>query len=250
MAVGPVRGPTRHSTTPGEPPVGGDAMDLPVPAPRPDGHRSTDVQLVAALRAGDDRAFATLVDGWSGAMHHVARGFVSSSESAQDVVQDTWIAVIRGLDRFEGRSSLRTWVFRILVNTAKTRGVKEHRTLPFASVVVDEQGPTVDPSRFGGAGDEWPGGWTDAGRPHAWEPSAESLVLNRELQARIDAAISMLPERQRLVVVLRDVQGFPADEVCELLELSSENQRVLLHRGRAKVRAALEDYYREAQVPA
>jgi RNA polymerase sigma-70 factor (ECF subfamily) len=206
--------------------------------------------LVQALREGDDAAFVDLVEGWSGAMQNVARGFVSSTETAQDVVQDTWMAVIRGIDRFEGRSSLRTWVFRILVNTAKTRGVRDSKVLPFSSLNPrEDNGPTVDPARFRGPDDQWPGGWTEDGRPQAWAASPESLVLDRELGERIAEAIASLPVRQRTVVTLRDVQGFPSDEVCDLLSLSPENQRVLLHRGRAKVRAALEDYFRE-MVPA
>src|SRR4051794_447014 len=210
----------------------------------------SDDGLVGALRRGDEAAFTELVESWSGAMQHVARGFVSSTETAQDVVQDTWIAVIRGIDRFEGRSSLRTWVFRILVNTAKTRGVRDSRVLPFSALAKGEDvGPTVDPSRFRGPDDQWPGGWTDEGRPQAWAPSAESHVLDHELGERLQAAIASLPARQRTVVTLRDVQGFPAAEVCDLLSLSPENQRVLLHRGRAKVREALENYYREL-VPA
>jgi len=203
--------------------------------------------LVTGLRAGDEAVFADLVERWSGAMLHVAKGFVASHETAQDVVQETWLAVIRGIDRFEGRSSLRTWVFRILVNTAKTRGVRDSRTIPFAALGGDdEEGPTVDPSRFRGPDDKWPGGWTEEGRPEAWEPSAESLVVDGELRERIEAAIATLPDRQRIVIMLRDVQGFRSEEVCELLSLTPEHQRVLLHRGRAKVRAALEGYFRQA----
>src|SRR4051794_2612543 len=145
--------------------------------------------LVEALRGGDDAAFVELVEGWSGAMQNVARGFVSSTETAQDVVQDTWVAVIRGIDRFEGRSSLRTWVFRILINTAKTRGVRDSKVLPFSSLSAnDDTGPTVDPSRFRGPDDQWAGGWTEEGRPQAWASSAESIVLDRELGERIEAA--------------------------------------------------------------
>ena len=203
--------------------------------------------LAEALRAGDEQAFAEVVDSWSRAMLHVARGYVSTQDSAEEVVQDTWLAVIKGLDGFEGRSSLRTWVFRILVNIAKTRGVRESRTLPFASLSSYDEGPTVDPSRFYGPDGELPGAWTVDGRPQPFEPSPEAVALAGEVRDEIEAAITTLPERQRIVLVMRDVQGLTSDEVCDLLDISAENQRVLLHRGRAKVRALLESYYRPTE---
>ena len=205
-----------------------------------------DTELVDRLRAGDSDAFAELVEDWSPLMLRLARTYVSTQASAEEIVQESWLAVIRGLDRFEGRSSLRTWVFRILSNQAKTRGVREARTVPWSSLVPEEQGPTVDPGRFRGPGDQWPGGWTVEGRPTAWEPSPESSAIAGEIRGRLAVALAELPERQRTVVSLRDVHGLSSDEVCEALGITTANQRVLLHRGRAGLRASLEDYYRDA----
>ncbi|WP_329477983.1 sigma-70 family RNA polymerase sigma factor [Kribbella sp. NBC_01484] len=199
----------------------------------------TDDALLERLRAGDEDAFGALVDGWSGGMLRLARSFVSTEESAADVVQETWLAVIEGIDRFEGRSSLKTWVYRILTNTAKRRGVREHKVVPMSS--VDDSGPTVDPSRFRPAGDPFPGHWWDF--PPAW-PSPEQGLLTAEVRTHLTDALAELPERQRLVVVLRDVEGCPYDEVCELLGITPANQRVLLHRARTFLRGKLEEYYR------
>jgi RNA polymerase sigma-70 factor (ECF subfamily) len=192
-------------------------------------------ELVAALRAGDEAAFATLVAGWSRPMLLLARGFVSTEASAQEVVQETWLAVVRGLDRFEGRSSLRTWVYRILVNQAKSRGVQEQRVIPWSSLSGDDAGPTVDPLTFEVDGD-YPGHWRSL--PPAWR-SPEDHAVEAEVRDHLRAAFEALPERQRIVVTLRDVVGCSAEEVCDLLEVSAANQRVLLHRGRAAARAAL-----------
>jgi RNA polymerase sigma-70 factor, ECF subfamily len=211
----------------------------------PDQRAADDSELVARLRAGDEQAFADVVERWSRTMLHVARSHVSTDESAHEVVQETWLAVIRGLGAFEGRSSLRTWTFRILINTAKTRGVKESRTVPLSSVAPDDtQGPTVDPDRFRGRDDAWPGHWTPHGSPQPWRTDPVAAALRGEVRELVTAALETLPARQREVVVLRDVQGCDAAEVCDILGLTPENQRVLLHRGRARVRAALEDYYR------
>jgi RNA polymerase sigma-70 factor (ECF subfamily) len=199
----------------------------------------TDDALLERLRAGDEDAFAVLLDGWSGGMLRLARSFVSTEESAAEVVQETWLAVIEGIDRFEGRSSLKTWVYRILANTAKRRGVREYKVVPMSS--VDDTGPTVDPSRFRPAGDPFPGHWWDF--PPAW-PSPEQGLLTAEVRSHLTDALAELPERQRLVVVLRDVEGCPYDEVCDLLGITPANQRVLLHRGRAFLRGKLEEYYR------
>ncbi len=207
--------------------------------------KGTEHALLCRLRRGDEQAFDQLVRAWSPRMLRLARGFVSTDASAQEVVQDTWLVVIRGLAGFEGRSSLRTWIFRILVNIAKTRGVKEQRTIPLSAVAADEDtGPTVDPSRFRGPADpEWPRHWTPAGTPRRWDTDPEAEVIRGEIRDLVSAAVEALPPRQREVVVLRDVQGFDSGEVCELLRMTAENQRVLLHRGRTKVRAALEVYY-------
>lgn len=213
-----------------------------------------DAELVERLQAGDERAFSEVVDSWSPMMLRVARTFVSTEASAEEMVQETWLAVLRGLDRFEGRSSLRTWVFRILSNQAKTRGVREARSVPLSSLAGDNEGsgPTVDPHRFRGAADEWPGHWTDEGSPRQWEPSPETSVISGEIRALVAAALTLLPERQRTVVSLRDVHGLTSDEVCESLGITAANQRVLLHRARARLRVTLEDYYRDNkdEVPA
>jgi RNA polymerase sigma-70 factor (ECF subfamily) len=205
--------------------------------------------LVDRLRAGDRAAFTELVDAWSPVLLRVALLHVSTRASAEEVVQDTWLAVIRQLDRFEGRSSLRTWVFRILENQARSRGVREARAVPWSSVFDDtgeDAGPTVDPARFRGPEDRWPGGWTPAGRPASWEPPPEDAAVAAEIRRELRAALDELPARQRTVVELRDVHGLTSEEVCEHLGVSPGNQRILLHRGRARLRARLEDVYRAA----
>lgn len=199
--------------------------------------------LLDRLRAGDRLAFAELVDAWSPMLLRVALLHVSTRATAEEVVQDTWLAVIRQLDRFEGRSSLRTWVFRILENQARSRGVRESRVVPWSSVGGDA-GPTVAPSRFRGSQDQWPGHWTPEGRPTAWEPPPEDAAVAAEIRRELRQALDELPDRQRTVVELRDVHGLSSDEVCERLGLSPGNQRILLHRGRARLRARLEDLYR------
>lgn len=198
--------------------------------------------LIAALRAGDEARFAQVVSDWSRPMIALARGFVSTEASAEEVVQDTWLAVIRGLDRFEGRSALRTWVYRILVNTAKTRGVKEHRTLPWSTVADEQAGPSLDPALFQSAGEAHPGGWRAA--PSAWpaEVAVEGTVLAGEVRGELRTAVDALPDRQRTVLTLRDVLGHSSEEVCEMLDISPGNQRVLLHRARTAVRAGLATY--------
>jgi RNA polymerase sigma-70 factor (ECF subfamily) len=199
-------------------------------------------ELVAALRAGDEAAFARLVNDWSRSMLLLARGFVSTQASAEEVVQDTWLAVIRGIGGFEGRSALRTWVYRILVNTAKTRGVREQRTLPWSSLAGEDEGPVLDPALFQGASEGNPGGWRAA--PAAWptETAVEGSVLAGEVRRELRAALDQLPERQRVVLTLRDVLGHTSEEVCQLLEISQANQRVLLHRGRTAARLAIASY--------
>jgi RNA polymerase sigma-70 factor (ECF subfamily) len=199
---------------------------------------SDDVALVARLRAGDEQAFATLVDGWSGWMLRLAREHVPTASVAEEVVQETWLAVLQGLDRFRGEASLRTWVYRILVNQAKRRGVRERRTVPFASLVPEDDGPSVDPARFQGAGDAYPGGWRQF--PEEWP---EQISLTREVREVVTRALTELPARQRVVVALRDLDGHTAEEVCDLLDISTGNQRVLLHRGRSVVRVHLERYF-------
>ena len=214
-----------------------------------EGGSQEQADLLDLLRAGDRQAFAELVDAWSPVLLRVALQHVSTRASAEDVVQDTWLAVIRQLDRFEGRSSLRTWVFRILENQATTRGVREARTVPWSSAFGSDEecrhsGPTVDPGRFRGPDDRWPGGWTPAGLPPRWEPPPDAAAAAAEIRRDLGAALDELPERQRAVVELRDVHGLSSEEVCARLGLSPGNQRILLHRGRARLRARLEDVYR------
>jgi RNA polymerase sigma-70 factor (ECF subfamily) len=213
-----------------------------------EGGHAAQVELLGRLRDGDRTAFAELVDAWSPMLLRVARLHVSTHASAEEVVQETWLAVIRQLDRFEGRSSLRTWVFRILENQARTRGVREARTVPwsFGSGADEHEhaGATVDPARFRGRGDRWPGGWRPEGRPTAWEPPPEDAAMAAEVRRELRAALDELPVRQRTVVELRDVYGLSSEETCERLGLSPGNQRILLHRGRARLRARLEKMYR------
>jgi RNA polymerase sigma-70 factor (ECF subfamily) len=197
--------------------------------------------LVAALRAGDDATFARVLDAWSSSMLRLARSFVSTHASAEEVVQDTWLAVIRGIERFEGRAALKTWVYQILVNTARKRGVREKRTIPVSFLPTeDDHGPTVDPVRFHGADGEYPGHWRAF--PAPW-PTPETALLAGEVTRVISDALEELPARQRVVLSLRDVEGHDAAEVCALLEITPANQRVLLHRARAAVRARLADYF-------
>jgi RNA polymerase sigma-70 factor (ECF subfamily) len=203
-----------------------------------------DADLVDALRSGDSQAFAEIVDAWSPVLLAVARRYVGDRHAAEDVVQDTWLGVLRGLAAFEGRSTLRSWTFSILVNRAKTRAVRDARTVSVSGFDDSPQaGPTVDPARFRGTDDAYPGHWTSAGAPRRWE-EPEGRAVGREAVQLIDAALDNLPERQRLVVQMRDIEGMTADETCAALRLSQQNQRVLLHRGRAGLRAALEHYYR------
>jgi RNA polymerase sigma-70 factor (ECF subfamily) len=199
-----------------------------------------DQELVERARGGDDDAFAVLVRRYSPMLMRLARMYVPTDALAEDVVQETWVAVVRGLERFEGRSSFKTWLFRILVNRAKTRGVREHRSIPFASVGPGadgdgDEGPTVDPSRFTseGAWTSAPADWRDD--PEVALDSAEALRVARE-------AIAELPERQKIVITLRDLEGLSSDEVRNVLDLTETNQRVLLHRARTRVRKALEDW--------
>ncbi|MGY1808662.1 RNA polymerase sigma factor [Blastococcus sp. SYSU D00669] len=214
-----------------------------------EGGSAAQEQLLERLRAGDRAAFAELVDAWTPVLLRVALMHVSTRASAEEVVQDTWLAVIRQLDRFEGRSSLRTWVFRILENRARSRGAQEARSVPWSTAFPDgegDDGPAVDRARFRGPDDRWPRHWTDAGLPVAWQPPPEDAAVAAEIRSELRVALDELPERQRVVVELRDVHGLTAEEVCERLALSPGNQRILLHRGRSRLRARLEDVYRGA----
>jgi RNA polymerase sigma-70 factor, ECF subfamily len=212
------------------------------PTAAPDETTRPDADLVAQLRAGDESAMARLVAEWSPAMLRVAQSFVGSAQSAEDVVQDAWLGMLSGLARFEGRSSLRTWTFSILVNRARTRGTREARTLPQ---------PPLGP-REALAADDWSSGpgrersatWSSIDAQSRWDTCPETVALSREALLQLDRALSALPPRQRTVVTMRDVVGMNAGEVCAALDISPANQRVLLHRARAVLREALAGYYR------
>ncbi len=187
--------------------------------------------LLERLRAGDEDAFRSLVDRYDGALRRVARTFVSSSTAADEVVQETWLGVVRGIDAFEGRSSLRTWIFSILVNRARTYATRDARSLPFSALEEDD-GPAVDPAAF-----DADGRWTSAPTRLDYDPHAN--LLRVELREHLARAVDELVPAQRAVITLRDIVGVPAEEVCELLDVSEGNQRVLLHRARSRVRSML-----------
>jgi RNA polymerase sigma-70 factor (ECF subfamily) len=194
-----------------------------------------DTDLIAALHAGDEAAFTELVDTYSPALLRVALGYVPSRAVAEEVVQETWLAVVRGLDSFEGRSSLKTWIFRILVNLAMKSGGRERRSVSFTAL------PTVPADRFlPDDHPEWAGHW--AVPPVVW-PTPEEGLLTGETRDVIIGALDGLPPAQRDVIALRDIAGWESDEVCEALSISAANQRVLLHRARSRVRAVLEEYF-------
>jgi len=193
-----------------------------------------DARLVEGLRARDEAAFREVTRRYGSAMLRVAQMYVSSRAVAEEVVQEAWVGVLKGIGRFEGRSSLKTWLFRIVANTAKTRGVREARSIPFSALGGEDE-ETVDPDRFLGPGERFPGHWAQP---------PEGRVLADEAMQVIEHAIERLPPAQRAVITLRDVQGLSSDEVRNALELTETNQRVLLHRARTKVRGALEEYMR------
>jgi RNA polymerase sigma-70 factor, ECF subfamily len=200
----------------------------------------SDEETLTALRSGDERAFRDLFARTYPVMKRVARAYVASDAVAEEIVQETWMAVVTGLDRFEGRSALSTWIFSILTNQAKNHSAREKRAVPFSCVAPgDAEEPAVDPDRFQKDDDAWPGHWATPPRP--WQ-KPERRLLSLEAREHLRAALAQLPDRQRVIVGLRDIEGHSADEVCDLLDLSSENQRVLLHRGRTRLRAVLEDY--------
>ena len=202
-----------------------------------------DERLMAGLRAGDESVFAELIDSYGESMLRIACGVVSSSAVAEEVVQETWLAVFTGVHRFEGRSSLRTWIFRILMNTANTQRTRDARTLPFSDLghELSDDEPAVDPERFLPADHHrWPGQWSSP--PHPWESDPESRMLAAETLQVVREVLDTLPMGQRTVVTLRDVQGWTPEEVSEALGVSRGNQRVLLHRARSRLRAALEEW--------
>jgi RNA polymerase sigma-70 factor, ECF subfamily len=199
----------------------------------------SEVALLSALRRGDEATFVELVERYGGPLRRLARTFVRDTAVADEVVQETWMAVLQGIDRFEARSSLKTWIYRILTNKAKTRAERERRSVPFSALAEPgDDGPSVPPERFLDADHHRAGRW--AAPPARWDTVPDASLATRETLACVRAAIDDLPPAQQQVITLRDVEGWSADEVCELLELSEGNQRVLLHRARSKVRAALE----------
>jgi RNA polymerase sigma-70 factor (ECF subfamily) len=192
-----------------------------------------DEMLLTRMRAGDGAAFEALIERHDGSLRRVARSFVHTTTAVEEVVQETWLGVVNGLARFEGRSSLKTWIFRILVNRARTRAVRDARSVPFSALERDEL-PAVDPSAFGADGH-----WRSA--PARLDVDPEGRLLSTELRAQLATAIEGLPGHQRAVVTLRDVAGLSSMEVCQLLELTEANQRVLLHRGRSRLRTVLSE---------
>jgi RNA polymerase sigma-70 factor, ECF subfamily len=200
---------------------------------------AADAALLERLRAGDEAAFEALVVRHYATMLAVAQTYVKGRAVAEEVVQEAWLGVIKGLDRFEGRSSLRTWILSILVNQAKTRGVREARSVPFATLEGEE--PAVDADRFRGPHESYPGHWRAF--PGDWGRSAAAAVQDRETLRVVMKAIADLPATQQTVIRMRDVEGYSSEEVCAALDVSEANQRVLLHRARSRVRAALERHF-------
>ncbi|MGH7272629.1 MAG: RNA polymerase sigma factor [Polyangiaceae bacterium] len=216
------------------------AVDHPGDLPSGKSDAGNDADLVRLLRVGDEAAFASLVDRYHRTLLRLALVFVRTQENAEEVVQDVWMGVLRGLDSFEQRSSLKTWIFRILFNRAKTRAVQDGRTLAFSTLErEDDTGPAVDPSRF-----KPDGMWAQPPRPWT-DDTPEKLLLRREALALVEQTIDDLPPRQRAIILLRDVEGESAEDVCNILEISETNQRVLLHRARMGVRRVLEQYLGE-----
>jgi RNA polymerase sigma-70 factor (ECF subfamily) len=199
-----------------------------------------DQELVMALRAGDESAFREVVTGYHGAMMRLASFHVSTRSVAEEVVQETWLAVVKGLDGFEGRSSFKTWVFTILANRARSRGTRERRTVPFSSLESDEHTLGVPGDRFQPPSNRWAGHWSNP--PDPWTDVAADRLEGEETRALIFDAIRSLPPQQQEVMALRDVEGWDAQAVCDLLAISDGNQRVLLHRARGKVRSILEQH--------
>src|SRR5262245_57890559 len=205
---------------------------------------------IERLRARDEAAFTELVEHYYGYLLPLADFFVSNRAVAEEVVQEAWLAVLNGIDRFEQRSSFKTWISRIVMNLAKTRGVRESRMVPFTEFAEKEaESPeaVVDPLRFRAANDDYPDHWSVA--PRHWNVDPEKQLLTGEIQVVLDGAIESLPDAQRLVLTMRDVNGWTAEEVCNVLAISETNQRVLLHRARSKVRGILENHISTSAAP-
>ena len=203
-----------------------------------------DLALVERLKAGDERAFMMLVEQNQATMLRIARMYVATHAVAEEVVQDAWLGILQGIDRFEGRSSLRTWMFRILVNIAKTRGQRESRSIPFSALSGDDvHEPAVEADRFHPGGHEWEDHWSTI--PRDWTGIPEDRLLGNETIAVIGRAIETLPPMQAEVIRLRDVLGWTSEDVRNALDLTETNQRVLLHRARSRVRRALEEHFQK-----
>jgi RNA polymerase sigma-70 factor (ECF subfamily) len=205
-----------------------------------------DLRLIEALRSGNESAFVSLVNMYHSSMLRLAMIFIPSQAVAEEVVQETWMGVLHGLERFEGRSSLKTWIFRILTNRAKTRAQREGRSVPFSSLpefTSELREPGIESERFQGPDQRSPGSWVSF--PRSWEEIPEERILSQETMERIQEAIDTLPIGQREVITLRDIEGCTSEEACDLLGVSEANQRVLLHRARCKVRRAVERYFED-----
>jgi RNA polymerase sigma-70 factor (ECF subfamily) len=224
--------------------IGKSAERAPQGSPAVPSISPEELKLVEALRRRDESAFEALVDRYHGSLLRMAQFYVPSRAVAEEVVQETWLGVLQGIGRFEGRSSLKTWLFRILLNRARTRGERESRSIPFSAVfdpAAEPGEPAMDPSRFldathGPLTNHW------ATPPQSWGESAEQLLLAKETRGVIQKAIEKLPASQREVITLRDIEGWTSEEVCNALGVSETNQRVLLHRARTAVRRALDSY--------
>jgi RNA polymerase sigma-70 factor, ECF subfamily len=220
-----------------------------VPAAHPQASKA-DAAVIAALRGGDEEAFTRLVDQHDAALRRIARLYVSSPAVADEVVQETWLAVIQGIWAFQGRSSLKTWILRILINRAKTRALREGRTVPFADAGVIQ---TAGSAPWGSSGDARDPDFSGRSDPEGGRgaslldprPSPEARLLTREARAHLRAAIDSLPANQRMVITMRDLEGYSSQEVCNALGLTETNQRVILHRARATVRGSMAAYFRE-----
>lgn len=204
-----------------------------------------DLAIVQRLRAGDEATFMMLVEQHQAEMLRIARMYLSSRAVAEEAVQEAWLGIIKGLDRFEGRSSLRTWMYRIVANVAKTRGQRESRSVPFSSLAGDDAEPAIDAEWFQSATDRAPGGWRTF--PDDWRGIPEDRLIGNETIQRIGIAIDLLPPMQAEVLRLRDVLGWTSQEVRNALDLSETNQRVLLHRARSRVRRELDTYLSEGR---
>jgi RNA polymerase sigma-70 factor (ECF subfamily) len=212
------------------------------------GASTDDIYLVEMLRNGNEGAFVSLVERYQAPMLHLAMVYVPERAVAEEIVQEAWVGVLQGLKRFEERSSLKTWIFRILTNCAKTRAVREKRSVPFSSLSDLDgnlDGPAVDPDRFFPADSQTPGHWVSP--PANWDDMPENRLLSQETMACILSAAEALPPSQQAVIMLHDIEGWTAEEICNVLDISETNQRALLHRARSKVRRALEQYFEEQE---